>query len=77
MRVRSSLRAQALLKQILHSSRFYVGSTQLVYLNYQSRIWWVRPAPQSARIVSAMRSIVESTVWAKNCALRGKYACLA
>jgi hypothetical protein len=63
MLVRRSRRAQALLKQSLHISRFYVGNTQFV--------------PQSARLVSAMRSIVGGTVWAKNCALRGKYVYLA
>lgn len=64
MRVRSSLRAQTLLKQILHISRFYVGNTQFV--------------PQSVQLVSAMRSILimGCITWATSCALREKYVCL-
>jgi hypothetical protein len=65
MLVRRSRRAQALLKQILHISRFYVGNTQLV--------------PQSVQLVSAMRSILimGCMTWATSCALRGKYVYLA
>ena len=64
MLVRRSRRAQALLKQILHISRFYVGNTRLV--------------PQSVQLVSAMSSvlIVGCSAWATSCMLRGKYVYL-